>query len=117
MSRRPVVVGRHDKSGFTEMTLSSCESQCSWRGRNVGFNEKLILKRKAILGPDNGDDKTVTILNLSRTWVCPSESCNQIEIEADPRHSEILLAQMKLDSANSKSVVIPAVKVQDAHKT
>ena len=26
-------------------------------------NEKPILKRKAILGPDDGDDKTVTILN------------------------------------------------------
>ena len=64
----------------------------------------LILKRRAILGPDDGDDKTVTILNRLVTWVCLSGSRNQIEIEADPRHREILLAQMNLDGANAKSV-------------
>ena len=58
------------------------------------LNEKLILKRKAVLGPDNGDDRTVTIFNRFVTWVCLSESRSQIEIEADPRHREILIAQM-----------------------
>ena len=36
-----------------------------------------------------------------------------IEIEADPRHREILLAQMNLDGANAKSVTTPAVKKQE----
>ena len=45
-----------------------------------------ILKRRAVLGPDGGDDMTVAILNRLVT------SRNQIE--ADPRHREILLAQM-----------------------
>ena len=49
----------------------------------------------------DGDDKTVTILSRLVTWVCLSESCNQIEIEADPRHREILLAQMKLAGADA----------------
>ena len=37
----------------------------------------------------------------------------QIEIEADPRHREILLAQMHLGGANVKSVTTPAVKMQE----
>ena len=49
----------------------------------------------------------VTILNRLVTW------SNQIEIEADPRHREILLAQMNLDGANVKSVTTPAVKIQE----
>ena len=75
--------------------------------------EKLVLKRNAILGPDDGDDKTVTILNRLVTWVCLSVSRNQIEISADPRHREILLAQMMLDGANAKSVATLAVNVQE----
>ena len=77
------------------------------------LNEGLIHKRLAILGLDDGDDKTVTILNRLVTWVCLSGSRNQIEIEADPRHREILLAQMNLDGANAKSVTTPAVKIQE----
>ena len=57
--------------------------------------------------------KTVTILNRLVTWVCLSGSRHQIEIEADPRHREILLAQMILDGANAKSVTTPAVKIQE----
>ena len=68
---------------------------------------------RAILGPDDGGDKTVTILNRMVTWVCLSGSRNQIETEADPRHREILLAQMNLDGANAKSVTTPAVKIQE----
>ena len=64
-------------------------------------------------GPDDGDDKTVTILNRLVTWVCLSGSRNLIEIEADPRNREILLAQMNLDGVNVKSVTTPAVKMQE----
>ena len=77
------------------------------------LNEGLILKRRAILGPDDGDDKTVTILNRLVTSVCLPGSRSQIEIEADPRHREISLAQMNLDGANAKSVTTPAVKMQE----
>ena len=63
----------------------------------------MILKRRAIPGADDGDDKTVAILNRLVTWVCLSGSRNPIEIEADLRHREILLAQTNLDGANAKS--------------
>ena len=33
------------------------------------LNEKLIRKRRAILGPHDGDDETFTILNRLVTWV------------------------------------------------
>ena len=97
---------------FMVMTLPSLENQCSWRWTESRLNEKLIFKRKAILGPDD-DDKTVTILNRLATWVRQSESRNQIEKGTDPRHREILLAQMNLDGANTKSVATPAMKVQE----
>ena len=85
--------------------------QLAWTESRL--NEGLINKRRPILGPDDGDDKTVTILNRLVTWVCLSGSRNQIEIEANPRHREILLAQMNLDGANVKSVTTPAVKMQE----
>ena len=69
-------------------------TQLAWTESRV--DEKLILKKKALLGPDDGDHKTVTILILLMTWVCLSESRNQIEIEAGPRHREIFFAQMKI---------------------
>ena len=68
---------------------------------------------RAVLGPDESDDRTFTIPNRSVTWVRPSGSRNQIEIEADPRHREILLAQINLNGANVKSVTTPAVKVRE----
>ena len=94
-----------------DFIITGDSMQLSWIESRL--NEGLILKRRAILGPDDGDDKTVTILNRLVTWVCLSGSRNQIEIEADPRHREILLAQMNLDRANAKSVTTPAVKIQE----
>ena len=77
------------------------------------LDEGLILERRTILNPDDEDDKTITILNRLLTCVCLSGSRNQIEIEADPRHREILLAQMNPDGANVKSVTPPAMKMQE----
>ena len=50
--------------------------QLGWAGSRL--NEKLILKRRAILGLDDGDDKTVTILNRLVTWVCLSGSTSRM---------------------------------------
>ena len=66
------------------------------------LKEGLNFERCADLGVDDGVDKMVTILNRLATW------SSQIEIEADPRHQEILLAQMNLDGANGKSATTPA---------
>ena len=94
-----------------DFTFVGESTQLAWTESRV--DEKPILKEEAVFGLGDGDDKTVTIVILLVTWVCLSESRNQIEIEADPRHREILLAQMKLDGANTKSVATPAVKVQE----
>ena len=47
------------------------------------------------------------------TWVCPSGSRNQIEIDTELRRREILPAQMNLDGKNVKSVATPAMKMQE----
>ena len=65
------------------------------------LKEELILARRAMLGPDDGDDGTVT-LNPLGAWVCQSGSNDQIEIEGDSRHREILFAQINLGGANVK---------------
>ena len=110
-----IVCGRErELCGFVhgdDFIITGESMQLEWRESRL--NEGLIIKRRAIPGPDDGDDKTVTILNRLVTWVCLSGSRNQIEIEADPRHREILLAQMNLDGANVKSVTTPAVKIQE----
>ena len=94
-----------------DFIITGDSMQLAWIDSRL--NEGLILKRRAILGPHDGDDKTVTILNRFVTWVCLSGSRSQIEIEADPRHREIVLTQMNLDGANVKSVTTPAVKIQE----
>ena len=83
-----------------DFTITGDSMQLAWIESRP--SEGLILKRRAIPGPDDGDDKTVTNLNRLVTWVCLSGSRNQIEIEADPRQRYILLAQMNLDGANTK---------------
>ena len=62
-----------------------------WACTEFQLGETMILKKQAVLDP--GDDgKTVVILSRLVFW--------KIQSRADPRHWEILLAKMKLDSAN-----------------
>ena len=75
-----------------------------WACTESQLSEKMILKKKAVLDPDD-DGKTVVILSRLVFW--------GIEIRADPRQREILRAKMKLDGANTKSEATPAVKVQE----
>ena len=89
--------------------------QLAWAESRL--NEQVILKWRGIRGPDDGDDKTATILNRWVTWACLSGSRgNRIEIEAGPRHREVLLAQMNLDGANNSSGEGARVDPADAHK-
>ena len=62
-----------------------------WACTEFQLSEKMILKKQAVLDLDD-DGKTVGILSRLVFW--------EIEIRTDPRHWEILLAKMKLDSAN-----------------
>ena len=45
------------------------------------LKERLDFEWRADIGVDDGDDKTVTILNRLLTW------SNQLEVEADPNES------------------------------
>ena len=76
--------------------------------------EGLILKRRAILGPDDSDDKTVTILNRLVTWICFSGSrATRLRLKPTRAIERSLLAQTNLDGTNVKSVTTPAMKMQE----
>ena len=85
------------------------------------LDEKLLLKRKIVLGPDDGDDKTVTILNRLVTWVCVSVSRNQIEIEATSRNlalaNEIGRYQYKIcDNTSSKGARVDSANAYETRQ-
>ena len=61
-------------------------------------------KFRGRLGPANGDDKSIRILNRVVTWT--SEG---IEYEADQRHAEIIVQHLGLQGT-SKAVATPSVK-------
>jgi len=62
-----------------------------------------IIKVRATLGPEAGDDKEVSILNRIVRWM---DDC--LLYEADPRHVEKLLREAGLE--NCKSLSTPGVK-------
>ena len=80
----------------------------------VDLSEHMVAKKEGILGPNKslGDVQEITCLNKIFRWV-KDDSGEAIEIEADPRHVEIICAQMKL-AKTSKAVVTPGVKTQEA---
>ena len=59
-----------------------------------------------------GDVQEITCLNKIFCWV-KDDSGEAIEIEADPRHVEIICVEMKL-AKTSKAVVTPGVKLPEA---
>lgn len=63
-----------------------------------------IIKVRAVLGPDTGDAKEVSILNRVVRW-----QGDVIEYEADPRHVEKLLRDMHMEDC--KPLSSPGVKV------
>ena len=62
-----------------------------------------IIKVRATLGPEPGDDKEVSVPNRIVRWC---DDC--LLYEADPRHVEKLLREAGLE--NCKSVTTPGVK-------
>ena len=57
------------------------------------LHKHMILKRRALLGPDPTDDKHVTILNRHITWEGDGPN-SQILYETDSRHVEIAIHQL-----------------------
>ena len=57
-----------------------------------------MIKFRAVLGPEDKDDKETSILNRVVRW-----DRNGIEYEADPRHVEKLLREMGMQSCRELS--------------
>ena len=90
-------------------------AKCS-RDDGRDFHERLKqhmwVKLEGVLGPNRslGDVREVRCLNRIFRW-CPESGGRPeaVEIEADPRHAQILISQSGL-SSTSKPVVTPGVK-------
>ena len=54
-------------------------------------------KVRGLLGPEAGDEKSIVILNRVLEW-----RNEGIAIEADPRHVELLLQEMCMQSCNGE---------------
>ena len=70
------------------------------------LKEKLNFERCADLGVDDGVDKMVTILNRLVIW------SNQMGIEANPRHRQVLLARMSADGFDICTVLCCGIEMQ-----
>ena len=75
----------------------------------------MITKQLGVLGPDRaqGDVQEIRCLNRIIRWIKPPfKPTNQsyIEWEPDPRHIEILLAQLGLDKERTKGLTVTGVK-------
>ena len=73
---------------------------------------KFELKLRAVLGPDTHDSREVRVLNRLVRWVEDSDGL-RVEYEADPRHQEIIIKTLKLESAKAVSTPMVKMKAQD----
>ena len=69
----------------------------------------MLVKRRALLGFDRQDDKSVTFLNRIVELGTDAQG-DYVTYEPDPRHSEILVKQLGLEGNGSKPVATPGVK-------
>ena len=80
-----------------------------WVAQQLGA--RFIVKDRGVLGPEPQDLKEVSILNRLIRWKDRwTPGGEALECEADPRHVEILLAQLGLESC--KPLTTPGVQVR-----
>ncbi|CAK0876009.1 unnamed protein product [Prorocentrum cordatum] len=76
----------------------------------VALKTKFILKDRGVLGPAPTDAKEITCLNRVVRWRDRwSQGGEAIEYEADPRHAQILHAQLGMDPRTTKSLSTPGL--------
>ena len=80
-----------------DFTLSGDEQQLHWFAGEL--EKKYIVKVRGVLGPGKNDQKEILLLNRVIEWTDQG-----IQIEADPRHVELILAELGLESAKSLNV-------------
>ena len=104
--QRPLVIWRHGD----DFAVSCSRSDAKWFEKELG--KHLIVKNRGILGPcpEEGDVSEIIVLNRILRW-CVSEggTVERIEWEADPRHVDIVIAQLGLDP-KSKPVATPGIR-------
>ena len=76
----------------------------------AGLRKHMIVQKKALLGPDAGDDKHCTILNRLISYEVGEQGVPLIKMEADPRHVEIIVQQMGIAGDGAKSVTTPGMR-------
>mgnify|MGYP000220182890 CR=1 FL=1 len=78
-----------------DFTLCACEEDLEWIKRLMqGWFE---IKVRAVLGPDEKDDKEVVILGRIVKW---KEDC--IEYEADPKHRKMIMEHFGFDDQSKQ---------------
>ena len=94
--------------------LGGARHHLKWFADELG--KHLIVNVEGVLGPrpDLGDVKELTCLNRIVRWVdATSTTPTTIELEADPRHCDLILKDLNLLSSSAKGVTTPSVKPKD----
>ena len=81
-----------------DFTSLGTEADLDWF--ETSLKKRYQVKRRALLGPDASDDKEIRILNRLVEW-----KEHETTYEADPRHAEIVIKSLGLESA--KAVISP----------
>jgi len=89
-----------------------CGERCTALRAESVLIEKMLIKRKALLGWGDGDDRHAMLLNRLIS-VEFEDGRRSVMCEPDPRHIDLLLRMFSLDRGNSKGVVTPADKQQE----
>ena len=92
-----------------DFTNIGSEEHLEWF--KLEISKTFEFKHKARLGPDQGDDKSVRILNRIISW----QDGFGIKYEADQRHAEILIEALDLQTA--REVSTPGVKESGGEST
>ena len=75
----------------------------------------MIVKRRALFGFDEGDDKHCTVLNRMIDREVTRSGEEIVHYECDPRHVDLLLKATGLDSSIAKDVSTLGEKKGDFH--
>ena len=92
--------------------LTGIRTQLEWF--RASLSEYMLVKVEGVLGPDRslGDTQELLCLNRIVRWVT-EHGIDTIEIEADPRHVEILTKSFGLHGPNVRSLSTPGVKPKE----
>jgi len=79
----------------------------------VELSKKMILKRRALLGWEEKDDKHISLLNrlIEFGWDDQGKKC--VKYEPDPRHVELIVDALGVGTGKSKGVNTPGTKTED----